>query len=212
MEINKDKLVIVEHPLIKQKLTVLRDKNSNTLTFRNAVTEITRLLSYEAFKKIELNPIEIETPIAKAIGYNIKNNINIYPILRAGQGMVEGVTSLVPTAKIGHIGLYRDEKTLKPVKYLFKTPKVTENSFNIIVDPILATGGSLIEAIRILKEVNIKNILVIAILGAEIAIKNIQEIYPEITIYVAAIDKELNSDGYIVPGLGDAGDRIFGTK
>ncbi len=212
MTINKDKLIIVEHSLVKQKLTILRDKNSDTLTFRNAVTEITRLLSYDVFKDIKLDEIEIETPIATAIGHKITNKINIYPILRAGQGMVDGVTSLVPTAKIGHIGLYRDEKTLKPIKYLFKTPEVVKNSLNVIVDPILATGGSLIKAIRILKEANIENIVVIAILGAKIAIENIQKAYPDVTIYIAAIDEKLNDNGYIVPGLGDAGDRIFGTK
>ena len=203
---------IVKHPLISQKLTKLRDKETNTVDFRNYVNEITRLISYEALKKIDLQEIMIETPLTKTTGVKIKNQINLYPILRAGQGMVEGVTSLISEAKIGHIGLYRDEKTLKPVKYMFKHPEITENSLNIILDPILATGGSLIEAVRILMETNIENIIVIAILASKVAVDNITKEFPDLNIYVAGIDEKLNKKGYIIPGLGDAGDRIFGTK
>ncbi len=203
---------IVKHPLIAHKITLLRDKNTNTVDFRNNVTEITRLLSYEVFKDLELEKIEIETPLAKTQGERLKSKINLYPILRAGQGMVDGVTSLIPNAKIGHIGLYRNEETLKPVKYLFKTPIIEEETLGVILDPILATGGSLIEAIKILKEVNLKKMVVIAILASKPAIENIQREFPDIKIYVAACDEKLNNNGYIVPGLGDAGDRIFGTK
>ncbi len=204
--------IIVKHPLISHKITLLRDKNTNTVDFRNNVTEITRLLSYEVFKDLELEKINIETPLMKTTGERLKTKINLYPILRAGQGMVDGVTSLIPNAKIGHIGLYRDEKTLKPVKYLFKTPKIESETIGVILDPILATGGSLIEAVKILHEAGINKLVVIAILASKPAIENIQKKYPQIKVYVSALDEKLNDNGYIVPGLGDAGDRIFGTK
>ena len=203
---------IINHPLISHKLTILRNKETSTLDFRNNVIEITRLLSYEVFKNIDLEQIEIETPIAKTIGYKLKNQINLFPILRAGQGMVDGVTSLIPNAKIGHIGLYRDKKTLMPVKYLFKTPDIHDDDLSVVLDPILATGGSLLEAIKILKEASVKKVIVIAILTSKQAIESIQSKFPDLPIYVAAMDDTLNEDGYIVPGLGDAGDRIFGTK
>ncbi len=202
----------INHPLIKRKLTKLRNKDTDTISFRRSVIEVTSLLSYEALKNIELTEIEIETPIAKTLGYDIAKPINLYPILRAGQGMVEGVTSLINSAKIGHIGLYRDEETLQPIKYLFKTPAIVEGSLNIILDPMIATGGSLIAAIDILKEAKISNIIVIAIVASREALKLVEQKHPDLIVYVAVIDEKLNDKGYIVPGLGDAGDRIFGTK
>lgn len=206
------KVYEINHPLIRCKLTNLRNKNTDTINFRKTVIEITSLLSYEALKNIELTKIEIETPIAETFGYDIAKPINLYPILRAGQGMVEGVTSLINSAKIGHIGLYRDEKTLQPIKYLFKTPAIVEGSLNIVLDPMIATGGSLIAAIDILKDAKISNIIVIAIVASKEALEAIKKKHPDLIIYVAAIDEKLNDKGYIVPGLGDAGDRIFGTK
>ncbi len=206
------KVYEINHPLIKRKLTKLRNKDTDTISFRRSVIEITSLLSYEALKNIELTEIEIETPIAKTLGYDIAKPINLYPILRAGQGMVEGVTSLINSAKIGHIGLYRDEQTLKPIKYLFKTPSIVEGALNIVLDPMIATGGSLIAAIDILKESKISNIIVIAIVASKEALELIEQKHPDLIIYVAVIDEKLNDKGYIVPGLGDAGDRIFGTK
>ncbi len=206
-------VTVVNHPLIQHKLTHIRKKDTTSKEFKEFLDEITRLMAYEVLKDIHLEEIEIETPIAKTTGVQISERVNLYPILRAGQGMVEGFTTTIPNAKVGHIGMYRDEETLQPVEYLFKYPKDTEkDTYNIIIDPMLATGGSAIAAIEKLKEKGIENLKFVALLGSQYAIDKITEKHPDVEIFIAAIDPELNENGYIVPGLGDAGDRIFGTK
>ena len=181
--------------------------------FRTNLEELTQLMVYEATKDLELNEIEIETPVVKvAKGYKLKNKICLIPILRAGIGMVDGVKSLIPTATIGHIGLYRNEQTLKPVEYFKKFPKNISESDVIILDPMLATGGSVVEAVNIIKKYNPKSIKFVCIVAAPEGLKYVQEVHPEVDVYIAALDDKLNENGYITPGLGDAGDRIFGTK
>lgn len=207
------KVTVINHPLIQHKLTHIRKKETNSKEFREYLNEITTLMAYEVLKDIKLEEIKIETPMAMTKGVVISEKVNIYPILRAGQGMVDGFLKTIPSARIGHIGMYRDEKTLQPVEYLFKYPKDTEkDTYNIILDPMIATGGSAIAAIRTLKEKGIENLKFVSILGSELAIERITNEFPDVEIFIAAIDKELNSSGYIIPGLGDAGDRIFGTK
>ncbi len=206
-------VTVVKHPLIEHKLTHIRKKETSSKEFKEYLDEITRLMAYEVLKDIKLEEIEIETPIAKTKGFQIAEKVNLYPILRAGQGMVDGFTTTIPSARVGHIGMYRDEETLQPVEYLFKYPKDTEkDTYNIIIDPMLATGGSAIAAIQKLKEKGIENLKFVALLGSKYAIEQITSKHPDVEIFIAAIDDELNEKGYIVPGLGDAGDRIFGTK
>ncbi len=207
------KVTVVEHPLIQHKLTHIRKVETKSKEFKEYLNEITQLMAYEVLKDIKLEPVEITTPVAKTTGVRISEKVNLYPILRAGQGMVDGFTTTMPSARVGHIGMYRDEETLQPVEYLFKYPKDTEkDTYNIIIDPMLATGGSAIAAIDKLKEKGIENLKFVALLGSQYAIEKITEKHPDVEIFIAAIDPELNEKGYIVPGLGDAGDRIFGTK
>ncbi|AAF30522.1 uracil phosphoribosyltransferase [Ureaplasma parvum] len=204
---------IINHPLIKDKLTRMRKVSTVSTVFRTNLEELTQLMVYEATKDLELNEIEIETPVVKvAKGYKLKNKICLIPILRAGIGMVDGVKSLIPTATIGHIGLYRNEQTLKPVEYFKKFPKNISESDVIILDPMLATGGSVVEAVNIIKKYNPKSIKFVCIVAAPEGLKYVQEVHPEVDVYIAALDDKLNENGYITPGLGDAGDRIFGTK
>lgn len=204
---------IINHPLIKDKLTRMRKVSTGSTVFRTNLEELTQLMVYEATKDLELNEIEIETPVVKvAKGYKLKNKICLIPILRAGIGMVDGVKSLIPTATIGHIGLYRNEQTLKPVEYFKKFPKNISESDVIILDPMLATGGSVVEAVNIIKKYNPKSIKFVCIVAAPEGLKYVQEVHPEVDVYIAALDDKLNENGYITPGLGDAGDRIFGTK
>jgi len=204
---------IINHPLIKDKLTRMRKASTVSTVFRTNLEELTQLMVYEATKDLELNEIEIETPVVKvAKGYKLKNKICLIPILRAGIGMVDGVKSLIPTATIGHIGLYRNEQTLKPVEYFKKFPKNISESDVIILDPMLATGGSVVEAVNIIKKYNPKSIKFVCIVAAPEGLKYVQEVHPEVDVYIAALDDKLNENGYITPGLGDAGDRIFGTK
>lgn len=206
-------LTIITHPLITHKLTHIRKKETTSKEFKEYLYEITRLMAYEVFKNIKLEKINIETPIAKTVGYQISEKVNLYPILRAGQGMVEGFTNTIPSARIGHIGMYRDEKTFNPIEYLFKYPKDTEkDTYNIIIDPMLATGGTAIAAIEKLKEKGIQNLKFVALIGSQQAIDLITKKHPDVEVFIVAIDSELDENGYIVPGLGDAGDRIFGTK
>ncbi len=210
-----EKTFELKHPLIQHKLTHIRKKETPTKEFKEFLNEITRIMAYEVLKDVKLIDIEIETPIKKTIGKEIASSINLFPILRAGLGMVDGFIDLVPNLKIGHIGIYRNEETLEPTQYLFKYPKSTPkmDEINIVVDPMLATGGSAIEALdTITKNGFTKNIKFVAIVATDKAIKRIREKYPDIEIYVASIDEKLNDKGYIEPGLGDAGDRIFGTK
>ena len=204
---------IIKHPLIDHKMTILRKKETSSMEFRQLVNEIATLMGYEVTRDLETEDIEIETPIAKTVGKRISGKkIGIVPILRAGLGMVEGLLTIIPAARVGHIGMYRDPKTLKPVTYYSKLPKDVASRQMIIVDPMLATGGSLIEAIDELKRNGAKNIKSINLLAAPEGLKAVEEAHPDVEIYIAALDEKLNEDKYIVPGLGDAGDRLFGTK
>jgi len=204
---------VISHPLIEHKMTIIRKKDTSSMEFRQLVNEIATLMGYEVTRDLEMEEIEIETPIAKTTGKVISGKkIGIVPILRAGLGMVEGLLSIIPAARVGHVGMYRDPETLKPVTYYSKFPSDVSQRLMIIVDPMLATGGSLIEAIDELKRNGAKNIKAINLLAAPEGIKAVEEAHPDVEIYVAAIDEKLNEHGYIVPGLGDAGDRLFGTK
>lgn len=206
-------VVELNHPLVSHKLTILRDKKTGTKEFREIIGELSMMLCYEAMKDAELVDKEIETPICKMKGKALNEDKYAFvPILRAGTGMLDGLIKVMPNAKIGHIGMYRNEETLKPVRYYFKTPKDLDKREVIILDPMLATGGSGIDAIESLKESGAKKLKFLCIIAAPEGIKKIQEAHPDVKIYCAAIDERLNEIGYIVPGLGDAGDRIFGTK
>ena len=203
----------LKHPLIEHKLAILRDKKTGTKEFRELVSEIAMFLCYEAMEEADLEEVEIETPITKfKTGKLNEDKYAFVPILRAGMGMLEGITRVIPNAKIGHIGMYRDEETFKPNLYFFKVPKNIEEKEVIILDPMVATGGSIIDAIEQLKQKNVKKIKVLCIIMAPEGMKAIEEKYPDVKIYCAAIDEKLNEKAYILPGLGDAGDRIFGTK
>lgn len=206
-------LKVIDHPLIKDKLTRIRKFTTESTKFRENLEELTKLMIYEVTKNFELKEIDIETPVAKTKGYKLKYNTVLVPILRAGLGMVDGVKALIPTAAIGHIGLYRNEETLKPVEYYCKMPPTINDSYTLVLDPMLATGGSAIAAIEILsKKYNPRKIIFVCTVASPEGVKALQDAHPEIDIYAASLDEKLNSDGYIVPGLGDAGDRIFGTK
>ena len=207
------KTIALDHPLITHKLSILRSKTTGTKEFRELISEIAVLLCYEAFKDEELDDITIETPITTMkTGRLNEDKYAFLPILRAGMGMVDGVLQVLPNAKIGHIGMYRDEETFEPHNYFFKVPKDIENREVIILDPMLATGGSALDAIGELKKVGVKKIKFLCIIAAPEGLKVVEEKYPDVQIYAAAIDDHLNENRYIVPGLGDAGDRIFGTK
>lgn len=203
---------IIEHPLIKHKMTLIRDKNTKTKDFYQNVNEIAGLMAYEITKNLPLRDVEIETPICKTIQKQLKDEIVIVPILRAGLGMVEGIRTMIPTAKVGFIGLYRDEETLEPHEYYAKFPGNIDKALVILVDPMLATGGSASAAITMLKKRGCKNIRYAGLVGAPEGVNTLQQDHPDIDIYLAALDEKLNEVGYIVPGLGDCGDRLFGTK
>lgn len=203
---------VMDHPLIQHKVTLMRKKETGSKDFRNLLEEIIMLMGYEITRDLPLEDVEIETPVAKMIGKQISGKkLGIVPVLRAGLGMVQGMLNLIPTAKVGHIGLYRDPQTLEPVEYYCKLPDVEDRDF-IIVDPMLATGGSASAAITLLKEKGIKNIKLMCLVAAPQGVQKVNADHPDVRIYVAALDDKLNDKGYIVPGLGDAGDRIFGTK
>ena len=207
------KPVIMDHPLIQHKLTLLRDKNTGTKEFRELVSEIGMLMCYEATRDLPLKEVEIETPIAVAKSKVISGRkLAFVPILRAGLGMVDGVMALVPAAKIGHIGLYRDPKTHMPVEYYCKLPSDIGERDVIVLDPMLATGGSAIDAISMIKKKGAKSIRFMCIIAAPEGLEALQNAHPEVPVYIGALDEKLNEHKYIVPGLGDAGDRIFGTK
>ncbi len=206
-------VIELDHPLIEHKLAILRDKNTGTKEFRELVEEIAMFLCYEALKDAKLEPVEIETPIEKLKTGKINDDHYAFiPILRAGMGMLDGVIRMVPNAKIGHIGMYRDEETFEPVNYFFKVPKEIEKREVFLLDPMLATGGSAIDAIDLLKEKGVKKINFLCIIAAPEGLKRVEKLHPDVKIYCAHIDRELNENKYICPGLGDAGDRIFGTK
>ena len=207
------KVCVFDHPLIQHKLSIMRDKNTSVKEFRELVSEIAMLMCYEATRDLPLEPVEIETPVAKATVNRIAGKkLAIVPILRAGLGMVDGMVSMMPNVKVGHIGLFRDPETLEPVKYYFKMPPDIEERDVIVVDPMLATGSSASAAISFLKADGVKHIKLMSIIGAPERVARTQQDHPDVDIFVAALDERLNDHGYIVPGLGDAGDRIFGTK
>ncbi|SHH22199.1 uracil phosphoribosyltransferase [Tepidibacter thalassicus] len=207
------KVVIMNHPLIQHKLTLLRDKNTGSKDFRELLKEVAMLMGYEVTRDLTLEEIEIETPVVKTKSKVLSGKkLGIIPILRAGLGMVDGILQLVPAAKVGHVGLYRDPETLKPVEYYSKLPADIHERDIIIVDPMLATGGSAVAAIDVLKQRGAKNIKLVNLVACPEGIEEVEKHHPDVDIYVAAIDEKLNEHGYIVPGLGDAGDRIFGTK
>ncbi|MBX9971529.1 uracil phosphoribosyltransferase [Bacillus sp. CMF12] len=207
------KVYVFDHPLIQHKLTYIREKSTGTKEFRELVDEVATLMAFEITRDMPLEEITIETPVS-----TMKSNvlagkkIGIIPILRAGIGMVDGILKLIPAAKVGHIGLYRDPETLQPVEYYVKLPSDVEERDFIVVDPMLATGGSAIEAIHSLKKRGGKNIKFMCLIAAPEGVEAVQEAHPDVDIYIAALDEKLNEKGYIVPGLGDAGDRLFGTK
>lgn len=206
-------VTVVSHPLIQHKLTMLRDKNTASKDFRELVKEISMLMAYEVTRNLKLEDIEIETPICKTTGKVLAGqDIAIVPILRAGLGMVDGMLDLIPNAKIGHIGLYRNEETLQPVEYYCKLPNDIENRIVIITEPMLSTGGSMLGAINLLKRHGAKKIKSIHLVCAPKGIEVVTQAHPDVEIYAASIDEKYDETGYIVPGLGDAGDRLFGTK
>ena len=206
-------VIVTDHPLIQHKLTFMRDKNTGSKDFRELLTEITMLMGYEITRNLTLEEVEIETPVVKAKSNVIAGKkLGIVPILRAGLGMVDGLVSLIPAAKVGHVGLYRDPETLLPVEYYCKLPQDIAEREMIVVDPMLATGGSAVAAIDVLKNKGAKSIRLVNLVAAPEGIAEVQKYHPDVDIYVAAIDEKLNEHGYILPGLGDAGDRIFGTK
>lgn len=209
----KDNVIIIDHPLIKHKISMLRDKNTGTNEFRQLVEEIAMLMGYEAMRDLPLEEVEVETPIEKCKTPMLTGRkLAIVPILRAGLGMVEGILSLTPTAKVGHIGLYRDEVTHEPQEYYCKLPDPINERLIIVTDPMLATGGSAVDAINQIKKHGGAHIKFMCIIAAPEGLKKLSETHPDVQIYVGQIDRELNENAYICPGLGDAGDRIFGTK
>lgn len=207
------KVIVMDHPLIQHKIGLIRREETGSKDFRALISEIAMLMCYEATRNLKLTEVEIKTPICNAIVKELKGKkLAIVPILRAGLGMVEGMLALIPAAKVGHIGLYRDPETLQPVEYYCKLPEDSSEREIFVVDPMLATGGSSAAAITMLKERGVKNIHFMCIIAAPEGVKKMQETHPDVDIYIGALDSHLNEHGYIVPGLGDAGDRIFGTK
>ena len=207
------KFQVISHPLIQHKLSILRREDTSTKDFRELVNEIAMLMGYEVSRDLPLEEVEIQTPITKTVQKQLSGKkLAIVPILRAGIGMVDGFLSLVPAAKVGHIGMYRDEETLEPVEYLVKLPEDIDQRQIFVMDPMLATGGSAILAVDSLKKRGAANIKFVCLVAAPEGVKKLQYAHPDIDIYTASLDEKLNENGYIVPGLGDAGDRLFGTK
>lgn len=206
------KVVVLNHALVKHKLTNIRKKDTSTKDFYQNVNEIAGLMAYEITREFPLKAVEIETPICKSVQYELANDVVIVPILRAGLGMVDGIRDLIPTAKVGFIGLYRDEETLEPHEYYAKFPDNIKDSIVLLVDPMLATGGSADAAITMLKKRGCKDVRYVGLVGAPEGVNHLQKQHPDVDIYLAALDEKLNENGYIVPGLGDCGDRLFGTK
>jgi uracil phosphoribosyltransferase len=206
------KVVILNHPLIDHKMARIRDKRTGTKEFRESVSEVGGLITYEITRDFKTKPVTIETPMCEMTAHELEKQVVIVPILRAGLGMVEGIHNIIPNAKIGHIGLYRDEETLQPQVYYSKFPKDIESSVVLVVDPMLATAGSACKAIEILKARGATDIRYVGLVGCPEGVERLQKEHPDVSIYLAALDSHLNENGYIVPGLGDCGDRLFGTK
>ena len=207
------RVTVMDHPLIQHKIGIIRRKEVGSKDFRQMISEIAMLMCYEATRNLKLQDVEIETPICTTRVKELRGKkLAVVPILRAGLGMVDGMLQMIPTAKVGHIGLYRDPETLEPVEYYCKLPADSSEREVFVVDPMLATGGSAVEAIRMLKNKGVKNIRFMCIIAAPEGVKRMQEAHPDVDVYIGALDEHLNDHGYIVPGLGDAGDRIFGTK
>ncbi|PID67187.1 MAG: uracil phosphoribosyltransferase [Fusobacteriales bacterium] len=202
----------INHPLIEHKMTILRSVDTDTKAFRENLNEIAKLMTYEATKNLKVTDVEVKTPLMNTTAYTLEDKVAIVPILRAGLGMVDGILDLVPTAKVGHVGVYRNEETLEPVYYYCKLPEDIKSRKVIVVDPMLATGGSAVYAIDYLKEQGVNDILFMCLVAAPEGIAKLLNKHPDVPIYTAKIDQGLNENGYIYPGLGDCGDRIFGTK
>ncbi len=202
---------VSDHPLVKHKLTLLRDKNTDPKKFRELIREITLLITYEALRDLEVKPKEIETPLTTTSGYKLAEPVGLIPILRSGLGMVEGIWEMIPSAEVWHIGLFRDERTLRPVSYYNRLPIHPTVSVCLILDPMLATGGSAIKTVEILKEWGANRIKFLGVIGAPEGVEALTNAHPDVDIYLGALDDHLNEHAYIVPGLGDAGDRQFGT-
>ncbi len=210
-EINESKLTVVDHPVVARDLTTLRNKNTSTSDFRASLGRISIILAYHALKQLPLREVSVTTPIQETKGYHLDREVIVVPILRAGLGLVDAITRFIPEARIGHLGMYRDEQTHQPVDYYSKLPKGIEDAFVLLVDPMLATGGSALDSIGYLKEKGAKNIRFMCLISAPEGILNVQKQHPDVSIITAAVDEKLNDDKFIVPGLGDAGDRVFGT-
>ena len=206
------KVVITDHPVIKHKLSIIRDVNTPHYLFNQLVNEVGKLMAYEATKELETKKVNVETPLQIAEFEKLLDNVVIVPILRAGLGMADGVCEILPHAKIGHLGLYRDEETLQTKEYLNKLPATIKDSVVLLVDPMLATGNTAVYASTLLKKAGVKKIIYIGLVGVDYGINNLHSVHPDVDIYLAAKDEKLNEKGYILPGLGDCGDRLFGTK
>jgi len=206
------KVTILNHPLIDHKMAIIRDKDTNTKSFRENVNEIGGLITYEITRDLPVQEVQITTPITSTIAKQLSKDVVIVPILRAGLGMVDGIQMIIPTAKVGHVGMYRDEETLEPHEYYAKFPKEIVDATVLVVDPMLATGGSASAAITAVKKRGATDIRFVGLVGCPEGVKRLQNDHPDVDIYLAAMDEKLNEVGYIVPGLGDCGDRLFGTK
>lgn len=207
------KLIVMDHPLIQHKLTIMRDKNTGSKEFRELLNEISMLMAYESTRDLPLEEVEVETPIQSCKAKVLAGKkLGVVPILRAGLGMLDGVLEIIPAARVGHIGLYRDPETLEPVEYYCKLPTDVKERDLIVLDPMLATGGSASAAIRFIKNRGCRSIRMMNLIAAPEGIERVQKDHPDVDIYVACVDEKLNDHGYIIPGLGDAGDRLFGTK
>ena len=206
------KLVVCDHPLIHHKLSIIRNEKTGTKEFRETVSEIGMLMAYEVTRDFPTTEVETKTPCGIAKTRIVDKEVVIVPILRAGLGMVDGINALIPTAKVGHVGLYRDEKTLEPCEYYAKFPNCIKDALVLIVDPMLATGGSVVHAVDVVKRTGAKDIKYVGLVGAPEGVGRVRAAHPDVDIYLAALDEKLNENGYIVPGLGDCGDRLYGTK